>query len=233
MATPTAPIILYDIPSTTVIKAWSPSIWKVRFALNIKRLHHKTEWVEYPDIENLYKKLNLPAAVFKEDGTPYYSLPVMHDPSTNTTIAESFAIVKYLDKTYPHSEPILPEGTLIFHAVFLTEWKKMQERLQEYYRPTREAHAGKRLEDIRGEVEWKVAEDGYGIVKGWLDEGGEGNLSFMGEKVCFADLVLVSDLMWAKICLGEDSEEWKRICGWHGGRWKAIVDRFAQYTAVS
>ncbi|KAI0344448.1 glutathione transferase GTE1 [Trametopsis cervina] len=251
MSEPTAPIVFYDIPSRNEThKAWSPNTWKVRFALNIKGLNYKTEWVEYPDIEDLYQKLRLPAALFKDDGSPYYCLPVIHDSSTNTTLADSFAIVKYLDKTYPNTETLLPTSTLSFHSVLVTLWPKLQARLwpivvcashnnlntssQEYFRRTREAKVGKRLEDLRDENEWQEAEKAYEIVKGWLDESSDKDkLLFVDDKISFADLIVVSDLIWAKIGLGEDSEEWKRICGWHDGRWKALTDRFAQYTVVN
>ena len=64
----------------------------------------------------------------------------------------------------------------------------------------------------------------------WLDKNGEGkNLLFLGDTICFADIQIASYFAWAKVCLGEDSKEWERILGWHGGRWKAISELFKQY----
>ena len=73
------PIVFFDIPSLAKGKAWSPNTWKVRyvrdlelivigtdavlrrFCLNIKNIPYKTVWVEFPDIENLCKKIGAEA----------------------------------------------------------------------------------------------------------------------------------------------------------------------------
>ncbi|KAI0687854.1 glutathione transferase GTE1 [Cytidiella melzeri] len=245
-----SPIIFYDIPSkSTTSKAWSPHTWKVRFALNIKGLAYRTEWVEYPDIKGLYKKLNLPPASILKDGSEYTCLPVIHDPSTNKTMCESFDIVRYLDKTYPDTQPLLPKEIVPFSAAFLhafgpTVQQKLwnvvvcavsyilNDRSEEYFRRTREAAEGKKLEEIGGEREWEEAEAGFGTLSKWLDKEAEGNLLFMGDKISFPDLQIAGCLLWAKASLGQDSEGWKRICGWHGGRWKAIDEKFQPYMAV-
>ncbi|KAI0086966.1 glutathione transferase GTE1 [Irpex rosettiformis] len=245
-----APIIFYDIPNKSpTCKAWSPNTWKVRFALNIKGLNYKTEWIEYPDIEALYHKLNLPAKYFKKDGSSYYCLPVIHDPSTNTTMLDSFDIIQYLDKTYPTTPPLITDELAPLHAAFvhaalptvqyqlwnivtLAVSNHLNERSEEYYRRTREADKGKKLEDICTEKEWKETEEGFGTVLKWLDRGGEGRELFLGDKISFPDLQIVGWLLWAKVSLGEDSVGWERICGWHGGRWKKIHDRLTPFMKV-
>ncbi|KZP02399.1 hypothetical protein FIBSPDRAFT_808778, partial [Athelia psychrophila] len=62
-------ITLYDIPSRNSSKAWSPNLWKARLALNIKGLPYRTVWVEYPDIEQLCKKIG--AAKTNSAAAPY------------------------------------------------------------------------------------------------------------------------------------------------------------------
>lgn len=222
------------------------AVWYHRFALNIKGLNYKTEWVEYPDIEALYQKLNLPAKLHYKDGTPYHCLPVIHDPSTNTTLCESFEIIQYLDKTYPDTPTIIPNElaplyecfiyaflpTLqvpLWNCVVLAVCEHLNPRSQEYFRRTREADEGKKLEDIAGEKEWLETEQAFGKVLKWLDKGGEGRELFLGDKISFPDLQLVGCLLWAKVSLGEESEGWKRICSWHGGRWKRIHDRLTPF----
>ena len=88
------------------------------YALNYKGILLKTVWVEYPDIEALYHTLGIPAASTKPDGSPYYALPVIQDPSTQRIISDSWAIVKYLDEAYPDTPTLLPKGTLAFPRFF-------------------------------------------------------------------------------------------------------------------
>ena len=212
-------------------------------------MSYKTEWVEYPDIEALYHKLNLPAKFIKRDGSGYYCLPIIHDPPTNTTIVDSFDIIQYLDKTYPDTPAIIPNELAPLCAAFLHAGQRsvekqlwnvvtaavndhLSERAQEYYRRTREASEGKKLEDICTEKEWKEAEEGFGFIAKWLDKGGEGRELFLGDKISFPDLQVVGWLLWAKVSLGENSQGWKRICGWHGGRWKRVHDRLTPFMQV-
>ncbi|KAI0786210.1 hypothetical protein C8Q75DRAFT_772768 [Abortiporus biennis] len=105
IANNTYPIIFYDLPASDdyALKAWSPNTWIVRLVLNVKRLPYRTEWVEFPDIQALYTKLGILPKSKKMDGSPWYTVPIIHDPSTNTTISEVFLIVQYLDTHYPSS----------------------------------------------------------------------------------------------------------------------------------
>ena len=46
------------------------------------------------------------------DGSDYYTLPVLHDQSTNTKIGDSFDIAIYLDRSYPDpSRTLIPSGS--------------------------------------------------------------------------------------------------------------------------
>lgn len=40
------------------------------------------------------------------DGTPFYTIPAIHDPSTGVTISDSHKIIEYLDETYPDTPNI-------------------------------------------------------------------------------------------------------------------------------
>lgn len=57
----------------------------------------------------------------------------------------------------------------------------------------------------------------------WKDE------QFLGDKVCFCDVQLAALFTWTKTACGEDSADWKRIAGWHGGKWKRIAEAFDKY----
>lgn len=216
--------------------------------MNIKKLPLRTEWIEYPDIEALYHTLGIEATA-KLDGKPYYTLPVIHDPHTNTTISESFAIVQYLDKTYPDTPTLLPRGTLAFHKAFVSVWgpahnaihdlvvcavwRCLNQRSQTYFRSTREEWEGKKLEDIAGEAEWSAAEGAFAKLDRCLGANGEGmDELVMGNEICFADLQIASALVWAQVSLGEHSPECERIWSWNGGKWKRLLQRFAQWQTV-
>lgn len=216
------------------------------FALNYKRLAFKTEWVEYPDIEALYHKLGFEATEKKPDGSPYYCLPVIHDPSTNTTLSDSLTIARYLDKTYPSTPILFPTSTTALQAGFikgfagthastynivvLPVWRILNERSQVYFRTTREARLHKGLEDVCTEESWQKAEKDWDDLAALFKLNGEGHEDLiMGDRLCYVDLQIVSVLIWARNCLGEDSDEWKRFCRWSGGKWKKYVDSFSEY----
>ncbi|KAJ5770591.1 uncharacterized protein N7511_002642 [Penicillium nucicola] len=81
----------------------SPNPWKTRYALNFKKVPYKTTWVPLPDIPAVRAPLNIPASRTFADGTPYHTLPVVSDPTTSTTVGDSFEIAVYLNKQYPTS----------------------------------------------------------------------------------------------------------------------------------
>jgi hypothetical protein len=78
--------------------------------LDFKGVPYKTEWVEWPNIKTVYEKHGIEATSFNPDGSPRYTMPVIHAPSTGITISDSFVIAKYLDKTHPTPQ-IFPHHT--------------------------------------------------------------------------------------------------------------------------
>ncbi|KAK0202353.1 hypothetical protein DFS33DRAFT_1275466 [Desarmillaria ectypa] len=245
-------LTLYDIPSTVPNKAWSPNIWKARYVLNYKGIPYRTKWVEYPHIEALYKKLGAQASSTKDDGTPYYTLPLLHDHSTGALVSDSAAIARYLDKTYPETPIAIPAGTDALHYAFnealesrfsaLWQFALIQTNFilnpvsEEYFRRTREGgvFGGKKLEDVipKGEDrerEWARLKADFGKIDGWY---GKGDRYVMGDTVSYADFTVGAWLLWVRIVYGADSEEWKDISTWHGGRWGALVQNFEKYETV-
>ncbi|KDR83237.1 hypothetical protein GALMADRAFT_875468 [Galerina marginata CBS 339.88] len=245
-------IIFYDIPSRLPLKAWSPNTWKTRYCLNFKGLPYQTEWVEYPDIEPLCKKLGVSSAR-TVDGTHSYTLPAIHDPSTGVSIANSFDIAEYLDKTYPNTPLIFPHNTAGLQAPFAlafgsnmrpllnflipTECEKLNPRSSEYFRRTRERTFGKKLEDLAPQGpdrvrEWAKVERGLGKADAWLRKNGGSGPFMLGTTPCWADFVIGGYMAWIKSALGEESEEWKDIASWHDGRWKMFIEGLKKYENV-
>ncbi|KAF7441098.1 hypothetical protein PC9H_001447 [Pleurotus ostreatus] len=240
-----AHIIFYDIISSLDPPAWSPNTWRVRYALNIKGIPYETVWVEYPDIEDVCKEIG---AAPTSTIAPHYTLPVIQDKSTGVVISDGPLIVEYLDKQYPDTTQLFPPGTIALQAGFTSAHGSaispinhlslrrtnaiLNPRSQEYIRRTREQAAGKKIEEITpvGEaraVGWEKYRGGLGKVDSWYQKS-EGPF-VMGESITFADITVVSWLVFLKIIFGEDSQEWKDIAGWHNGRWERLVNTFAKY----
>ncbi|KAF8895869.1 hypothetical protein CPB84DRAFT_1782016 [Gymnopilus junonius] len=96
-------ITLLNIPSIRGISA-SPSTWKVRLALNHKRLNYRTQWVPSAEIEKFCKPLGFKPTGAKPDSSPHYTLPTFIDRTNpSRSLADSMPIVEYLEKTYPPS----------------------------------------------------------------------------------------------------------------------------------
>ncbi|EEB92162.1 hypothetical protein MPER_09371 [Moniliophthora perniciosa FA553] len=117
---PTKPIRFYDIPGTSG-KAFSANTLKIMYALGYKGIPFERIWVEMPDIENTCKSIGASPTDKKPDGSPWYTLPVIHDPNTGETISDSFVIMEYLEKTYPSSpeKALIPPGTTALQKAFI------------------------------------------------------------------------------------------------------------------
>ena len=111
-------IIFYDIASAPPHRTFAPNPWKTRFALNLKGVPYRTEPVDMPDITALRTKLGVPANRTHVDGTPYHTLPVVQDLSTNTILGDTFEIALYLDRTYPDAPMLFLPGTIGLTAAF-------------------------------------------------------------------------------------------------------------------
>ncbi|KDR83256.1 hypothetical protein GALMADRAFT_89103 [Galerina marginata CBS 339.88] len=247
-------IILYDIPSAKVSgNAWSANTWKTRYTLNIMGLPFKTEWVEYPDIEPLAKKLGIPPTSKKPDGSPYYTLPAIYDPSTKTYVSESQLIAEYLNRTYPDSPSLFPNNTLglqsAFEPMFMANirplwtflipvvFRTLNPASSDYFRRTREQVFGKTMEELAptGEaavVQWNQYKEELGKVAILYEKNGGKGPFIMGESPCWVDVLVASYTIWLRILWGEHSQQWKDVASWHGGRFNALIEGLKVYEGV-
>ncbi|CAA7271308.1 unnamed protein product [Cyclocybe aegerita] len=232
-----------------------PALVLDRYCLNYKRIPYKTEWVEYPDIEPLCKKLGIAPTGQKEDGSgrDHYTLPAIYDPSTGSYVSDSFAIAEYLDKTYPDTPKLFPNDTTALQAVFTEVFRAklaplwafilpsictiLNPRSEEYFRRTREATFGKALEELlpKGEVavaEWAKYRDALTEVDKWYAKNGGKGPYLLGETFSWGDLVVAGYTVWLRIIWGEDSPKWKDVESWNGGRWKTLIDSLKEYETV-
>ena len=164
--------------------------------------------------------------------------------------SDSAEIAKYLDKTYPDTPKLFPQGSgalqeafldgawssvgyPLFMNVILRTCKALNPRSEEYFRTTREALFGDKLENLGGEKQWEAMEAALAKINTWLSANGPGkDLLLMGDKVCFSDIQIAGLLVWARVLFREDSDDWKRISGWHDGKWKKLLEYFDKYAAV-
>ncbi|KAI9016995.1 hypothetical protein BC832DRAFT_588280 [Gaertneriomyces semiglobifer] len=104
----TKPLIFYDISSPLQPRSYAPNPSKARLALSFKQVPFKTTWVDLPDITAVRKGLNCPAMRQLDDGTDFYTLPMVVDPNANNKVlGDSFDIANYLDATFPDSGGLL------------------------------------------------------------------------------------------------------------------------------
>ena len=226
-----------------------------RFSLNYKGIPYKTEWVEYPDIEAVCKKVGAAPTDTKPDGRPHYTLPIIYDPSTGAVVSESARIAIYLDTAYPDTVPLFPRGSRPLQLAFLADYLKLMDpfwqfvlpatnmilnpKSEKYFRPTREAwfFGGAKLEDVvpqgeKRQVEWIKGKDAMGKLYEALEAGKADGPYIMGETPCFADFAIGAAFIWIKHIVGEGSEEWKDIKTWHNGRWVAYMESLSKYTVT-
>ncbi|CAE7123601.1 unnamed protein product [Rhizoctonia solani] len=115
-ATKESPIILYDLASQDNTP-WSPNTYKTRLALIHKGLPFRVEYVSYPDIAPVMKKLGVPPASPNSEFP--YTLPVIADPSPEPGskpiyVPDSWEISQYLERTYPPPKypALFPHGAI-------------------------------------------------------------------------------------------------------------------------
>lgn len=206
--------------------------------------------MEYPKIGSTLKDLGAPGTGRYPDGTAYYSLPVIHDAETGEFIADSWNIVLYLDAHFPSTVCLIRKGNIALTKSFVDRfeekivptwvpWNVLQTcnsllpDEQEYYRKTREAYFGKKLEalvpddDQERKAKWDEVKKGFDHIEELLklNDSDEGVL--VGDTISYADLFVLSWILWWKVH-GEESLVWKEIETMNEGRWgKMILSRQA------
>ncbi|KAL7279864.1 hypothetical protein ACG7TL_006273 [Trametes sanguinea] len=242
------PITFYDIPSTKAgQKAWSRSTWKIRLCLNFKGIPYQTVWLEYPEIEALSRKLGLAPTSQRSDGSPKYTVPAIYDPNTTMAVADSVQIVRYLDKTYPDTPQLVPYATDALHAAFDQAFLTTvcPSLLKVVAVPTAECLKPRSAAWFRAAVDctpttgakreesWAAFKNALQTLAQWLEaDGTMERRFFLGDKIGYADITVAAFLLWIRVVLGSDSQEWKDIRIWNDGRWARFMDAFEKYESV-
>ena len=145
-------------------------------------------------------------------------------------------IAQYLDATYPNNPLLFPPGTAALQAAFSSftipsvmfpTYMVVLARTAALLNPPSKAYFTETRQNSYGPLEarnspefWEKLESGLGQVKSFIEANGEGKpllLSGEKDKFTFSDFHIVAILVWARIAAGADSEDWKKIAGFHGG----------------
>lgn len=213
------------------------------YALNIKRLAYKTQWTELPDVKATRIAHSVAPVRKLPNDEDFYTLPMIHDPSTNTYIGDSFDIAVYLDEKYPDSGVrLFPKDRIGIHRVFNAHVDALFTRhvvlcsngmlfnpeTAEISKAEFVRRAGAQSWEqlcVEGEARTKILEgfkaDMEEFAKLYRFEG-----PFLeGEKMSYADVIVGGWLQFIKATL----PEWGQICEWQGGRWKRLHEALEQW----
>ncbi|KAL0936377.1 glutathione s-transferase [Colletotrichum truncatum] len=211
--------ILFDIPDKNG-ETWSLNPWKTRLALNFKGIDYKTEWLEYPDIEARLKPTGLEG---DPDQIALFTCPTVQFPD-GTYVMNSAKIIKRIEAEHPEpplyhdlelTQTLLQSAQGLMDALAaillpIAPRRILSERSAKYFWETRKEYLGMSLDEFEerygGEKAWEKAKKPLDEITALLSKT-EGPF-FLGDKVAYADFILVGFLFWAKKF---DEEVYRRI----------------------
>ncbi|OBT45497.1 hypothetical protein VE00_05080 [Pseudogymnoascus sp. WSF 3629] len=215
MADQTEPeIVLYDLANTKNV-CFSPTVWRIRLILNYKQIPYKTIFLEFPDIEPTLEGLGLVPGESSTGEKHKYTVPAIHHLPTNTHIMDSTPIAKFLEATYP--TPPLPltselgrtievQARSVVGPTFRTsivprEINILSPRSQEYFRRTREAALGRKLEDLleAEEESWKAVSEGMRKVGELMRTNAAEGPFVLGAQPSYTDFFIAGSLQSARV----------------------------------
>lgn len=219
-----SPVTLLDIPTKSPTTAWSLNPWRTRLLLNYKGIDYKTEWVEFPHIQERVKDHVSP----NEEGQPY-TIPTVILPD-GTYVMNSAKIVREIEKLYPQ-RPVNVEteyipkveaivkgfmGAMLGYIILRLPKGLLNEVAHPYWRETREKWIGMSLEQFEkekgGEEAWGVAEPVIKQATALLEENKDGPF-FMGSTISHADFVWGGLLLMVKRMGPEYMEKMMKVTG--------------------
>jgi glutathione S-transferase len=107
-----SPLIFHDISSPIEPRSYAPNPSKSRLALGFKRVPFETTWVDILDIPAVRKGLRCAPVRKLDDGSDFYTLPMLEDRDAGRVIGDSFEIAEYLEEAFLESgECLFPEDS--------------------------------------------------------------------------------------------------------------------------
>ncbi|KAJ2912607.1 hypothetical protein MD484_g7809, partial [Candolleomyces efflorescens] len=201
----------------------------------------------YPDGAPYY---SLPAILDIDDATG----------KTKVAMANSLDIAKYLDDAYPDTPKLFPGGDVdgrlekfvkeaprlwmpVYFIAFKATYPKLNPASQPHFTIARakdlqDIFPGKeRLEDMPLSPEdraksWKEVQGLFDLLEEKVKGTDEQGQWYLGNEISFPDLVIGGFVIWLKTIFGDDSQEWKDIQRWNGGRWERFLEGLKDYQRV-
>ncbi|KAK7033892.1 hypothetical protein VNI00_012516 [Paramarasmius palmivorus] len=230
-------ITLYDVgPATNSTEiSTSPHVRKIRYTLNYKGIPYKVSWVNLFNLEEIAKSVGAAPTGVRPDGAPKYTVPFIVDSSTGAVVSDSYRVAEYLDKAYPDTPRLIPEGTEGLQWAFgdgmLAKIIPIFGLVRPLLEKANDELYAKGVEGVYGPLvpmsdeEKKAA---WGVVKATLDDISkyykEGQVFLTGDKPIYADFSFIPIFFSVKVLFGSESEEWKEMASWNGGRWAKMLD---------
>ncbi|KAF2274563.1 uncharacterized protein EI97DRAFT_435102 [Westerdykella ornata] len=209
-----AQVTLYDIPTREPRKGWSLNPWKPRMVLNYKGIDYKTEWTEYPDIDGKFRSFGItPHDRNDPSFLAEYTSPVVRFDD-GTFVMDSWNIAHEIEKRYPTpslglDEPIVVQIKEFISKLFVPLAAEILPKIPrnllsapsaEYFERTRAAKFGMSLTQFEkekgGDKAWEAAEAPVKELAGILKKNG--GPYFLGDRVTYADFILVTFLEFLK-----------------------------------
>ena len=146
-----------------------------------------------------------------------YTVPAIQHVPTNTYMMDSFPIAQFLESTYPDPPvPLTSElgreieakaramaGKTFRTSLMLREIGILSPRAQEYFRRTREASLGHRLEDVldpdREERDWNAVGDGMRAVSELMRTHKAHGPFVLGARPSYTDFFIAGSLQSARM----------------------------------
>ncbi|KAG8763651.1 hypothetical protein FRC11_014628 [Ceratobasidium sp. 423] len=242
-ATKESPIVFYDLASQNNTP-WSPNTYKTRLALIHKGLPFRVEYISYPDIAPLMKKLGAAPGCPNSKKFPY-TLPVIADPSPEPGgkpiyVSESWEISQYLERTYPPPKypALFPYGAIAVNRAMATTLGRtaynaiadtaialigtnhlLDDRGHEYFMRTREEMFEKPLAEVLKEEDPKWSTE---IRTAWATAGKL--LDSNGPMDQVGPFVLGKQISDADFMIGGMLIWLRRGEGPEGHRWKELFE---------
>ncbi|EGO21855.1 hypothetical protein SERLADRAFT_474837 [Serpula lacrymans var. lacrymans S7.9] len=185
----------------------------------------------------------------KPDGSDLYTVPAIQDPSTGAVVSDSFAIVEYLEKTYPSTPAIFPHSSEalmsafdfaiinviipVFPVVSVMAAPKLHPRSEQRFKEQAELRFGVKWEDIspvgpKRDADWKNVKEAFGIIDGWYSKSG--GKWIMGDTFSYADILVAAWMRCFSVAF--DKDQWEEMKSWNGGRWGDIVEEINRHSIL-
>ncbi|EJD37465.1 hypothetical protein AURDEDRAFT_147025 [Auricularia subglabra TFB-10046 SS5] len=230
----------------------SPFTWRVKLALNYKKIPYETHWLSFVEIEPYFKSIGVPPTGKQPDtGADLYTCPALR-AADGTIVAGSTAIVEYVDAAYPETPPLFPPGTRAlqeaFDAFFDAQVREAMAPVcapgfpalfdaasGEYFRRTRAAWHPERLPleewaplgSLKRDEAWKTAKAGWGKLAAVYSKREAGGPWLSGAEPVFADFVALAGLCCMQKAVQD--EEWDAVMAWHDGIWAVLWQAGRKY----